>query len=64
MNLAAPNYDRPRPRPAGRAGPDAGLVFALGLLDAVQHRPSFDWPCACGHRSDQCTKREDGTCDG
>lgn len=29
------------------------------------HAPaSFDVPCACGHISDQCTQREDGTCDG
>lgn len=33
----------------------------------AQHAPadrSFDWPCGCGHTSDQCTKRADGTCDG
>lgn len=26
--------------------------------------PGFDWPCGCGHPSDQCTKRSDDTCDG
>lgn len=24
----------------------------------------FDTPCACGHMSSECTKREDGMCDG
>lgn len=25
---------------------------------------AFDVPCGCGHRSDLCTMRDDGTCDG
>lgn len=37
-----------------------GMACAL-LLGALRR---FDWPCACGHTSDQCSKREDGRCDG
>ncbi len=53
-------------RTAGRRGcPLAGaLAVAVVALGATLLAPDFDWPCACGHTSDKCTKRADGTCDG
>lgn len=47
----------PKPRPAvtHRTCP---------LLALRRTNPGFDVPCACGHISDQCTQRSDGTCDG
>lgn len=35
------------------------------LADVLGVNPTgFDVPCGCGHRSDLCTMRDDGTCDG
>jgi hypothetical protein len=37
----------------------AALAEALGL-----DLTGFDWPCACGRKSDECTLDENGLCDG
>jgi len=41
-------------------------TFAVGVacVLALAAIRSFDWPCGCGHTSDACTKKADGTCDG
>jgi hypothetical protein len=45
------------PTPAVTAAPHPCPLRALAPV-------GFDWPCGCGHRSDQCTQKSDGTCDG